>query len=110
MQIRCPNCKIIFDADKQQQQLLDQAIESKQRLIIIECPNCYKDVPIDPGNLLSFDSQKDEQPQDQIPCPICKEGLVAYIDNGIDKFWGCGECGTVWHSKEDLNNARADQR
>ena len=38
----------------------------------------------------------------EIKCPICQDGIVTYVDTEDEKFWGCGECGNVWFSKEDL--------
>ena len=106
MEIRCHNCQKIFKADSQQKLLIDTARKNNQRLIFIECSKCFKDVPIDPNNLLSKIPQKDEDKKNKsiqaIKCPICQEGIVTYIDTEDEKFWGCGECGNVWFSKEDL--------
>jgi uncharacterized C2H2 Zn-finger protein len=107
MEIRCPNCKNIFEANSQQEVLLSNAIKNNQRLLIIECSECYKDVPIDPCNLLSEEPQKDEDKKngivEEISCPVCSAGIVSYIDE--EKFWGCGECGSVWMNRNELDNA-----
>lgn len=109
MEIRCPNCQKIFEADSQQKLLVDTAKKNNQRLVFIECPECFKDVPINPSDLLSKEAQKDENKKNKnsksIECPICHEGIVSYIDDGDEKFWGCGECGNVWFSNETLNEA-----
>ena len=106
MEIRCPNCQKIFAPKSEVESLVVDAINKGQRLLIIECPECYKDVPIDPTNLMSKESQKDEvlkkQTAENIQCPICDEGIVTYIENGEEKFWGCGECGNVWFTKDSL--------
>ena len=106
MKIRCPNCQEIFDADSQQESMIDTAIKNNQRLVFIECPECYKDIPINPKDLLSNEPQKDEDKKNKsyelIECPICHEGVVCYVDDGDKKFWGCGECGNVWFSREAL--------
>ena len=108
MKIRCPNCQKIFDANSQQENLLDYAIKNNQHLVMLECPTCFQSVPINPNNLLSKEAQKDDNKENEnsqsIECPVCHEGIVSYITNGNEKFWGCGECGNVWFSKEAPNN------
>ena len=32
-------------------------------------------------------------------------GWVCWIDDGDEKFWGCGECGNVWPTRDELNAA-----
>jgi rubrerythrin len=109
MKIRCPNCQEIFEADSRQESLINTVVKNNQKLVFIECSVCYKDVPINPNNLLSKEPQKDENMKgentEMIECPICQEGVVGYIDNGDEKFWGCGECGNVWYSREALNKS-----
>jgi ribosomal protein S27AE len=106
MKIKCPNCRNTFNADSQQEQLVNMAIKKKQRLLFIECPECYKDVPINPNDLLPKEYQKDEDLKnhtaENIQCPICG-GIVSYVDNGDEKFWGCGECGNIWFSRNVLD-------
>lgn len=109
MEIRCPNCQKIFKADFQQELLVSAAIKKNQRLIFIKCPECFKTVPINPKNLFSKYPPKDSDTKnldaEPIKCPICQDGIISYIDDGDEKFWGCGECGNVWFSKESLNEA-----
>ena len=109
MEIRCPSCQDVFEADSQQKKLVNAVLEKNQRLVFVECPKCYKDVPINPKDLLSREPQKDESKKDksfeQIKCPICHEGLVCHVANKDGEFWGCGECGNVWYSKSELDKA-----
>jgi ribosomal protein S27AE len=83
------------------------AINNNQRLLFIECPDCYKDIPIELNNLLLKDTQKDEDHKNEnteiIECPICREGVISYLDDGDERFWGCGECGNIWHSRYALD-------
>ncbi len=107
MNIRCPNCKRIFVADLQQKSLIESAIKKNMRLVFVKCPECYRHVPINPKDLLSREPQRDEGRENTnaevIECPICHDGIVSYIDDGEEKFWGCGECGNIWSTEEDLN-------
>ena len=105
MEVRCPNCKKVFNPNNEQEKFLMYAIEKKQVLAMIECAECYKDVPINPMNLMSFEPKKDKVSTDEYDgksCPVCKEGILSFIDHEKEKFWGCGECGNVWFSKQDL--------
>ena len=107
MKIRCHNCQKVVEVDSKQESLINTAITNEQELVFIECPECYKDIPINSTDLLSINPQKDADKKNKnietIKCPVCQEGIVSYIDDGEEKFWGCGECGNVWFSQEELN-------
>jgi len=105
MKVRCPNCKEIFRQTMVRKNQLENAIKKNQRLLMIECSECYKDVPINPMDLMSYEPQKDKPTKDEFDsknCPICKDGIISFIDNEEEKFWGCGNCGNVWQSRNDL--------
>ena len=106
MIIRCPNCQKTFNANYEQKSLVESAIKKNMRLVFIKCPECYQNVPINPSDLLSKVPQKDADKKDNnqkvIECPICHDGVVCYIDDKDEQFWGCGECGTIWKTKDDL--------
>ena len=97
MRVRCPHCQEIFEADKQQTELLNYAIGKGQRLVMLDCPACYWNVPVNPGNLLSREPQKDEASENDntepVKCPECADGILCDVDNGHEKFRGCGACG-----------------
>ena len=99
MKVRCPHCQETFEADQQQEVLLTYAIGKGQRLVMLDCPACYWNVPINPGHLLSHEAQKDEPSEnagaEPVPCPQCADGIMCYVEDGKEKFWGCGECGYV---------------
>ncbi|KAB1231262.1 hypothetical protein [Chryseobacterium viscerum] len=109
MEIRCPSCHEIFKADPDQELFIGGAIQRGQRLIMTDCPQCYKHIPINPADLLSMEAQKDGDKKnsqlDGADCPVCTDGIVSYIDDGNKKFWGCGECGNVWFSEKDLHKS-----
>ncbi|MHC5311009.1 hypothetical protein ACYSNM_13275 [Myroides sp. LJL116] len=106
MNVRCPNCQVVFKTSPEKTELLNYAIQKGQKLVMLECPECFKEVPINPDNLLAKVSQKDndiKEKYDGIDCPICLVGIVSYIDNNKEKaFWGCGECGTVWTNEKKI--------
>ena len=104
MKIKCPKCQKFFEANSQQKTLIDRAIDKNMKLLFVECPECCRNVPINPSDLLSTEPQKDEDIE-QFECPICHEGIVCYVSDDDEKFWGCGECGNVWFSKSELDNA-----
>ena len=100
MNIKCPKCLKIFQPEKKDEKLLIDAINKKQSLFMMKCPFCYKSIPINPCDLMSAQERIDEE---VIECPICKEGIISYIDDDTEQFWGCGECGNVWFSKAELD-------
>ena len=102
MYVKCPNCLEIFQPIKKDEKILKEAIVKRQKLLIIECTKCYKDVLINPIALLDIQNLNKEK---NIQCPICKEGIVSYIDDEDECFWGCGECGNVWFTKSNLDDA-----
>lgn len=100
MNVRCPHCQEIFEADQQQAKLLTYAIGKGQRLVMLDCPECYWNVPVNPGDLLSHEPQKDEPSEHTnakpVKCPQCAEGVMCYVNDGNEEFWGCGECGHAY--------------
>lgn len=99
MNIKCPSCAAIFQANAQEQERINNAIAKGQKLLMMDCSVCYKSIPIKPTDLLATQEKKEET---TIKCPICKDGLVSFVDDGVEKFWGCGECGSIWQRKEEL--------
>lgn len=105
MKVKCQKCQEVFDTDEKQSRILEDAIlKNKKKLIFLECPICCKDSYVDPFNLLNEQDEK-KITDEVIECPICHDGIISYIDDGKEKFWGCGECGNVWHSKDSLDAA-----
>ena len=102
MNVKCPKCLKNFQPEKKDEKLLIEAINKKQNLLMMKCPLCFKSIPINPNELLSVQSLDSEE---VIQCPICKDGIVCYIDDEDKQFWGCGECGNVWFSKSELDKA-----
>ena len=103
MNIRCPKCRKIFEANAQQESFVNQSSGKNMHLIFVECPCCYVDAPVNPMDLLLTKPSEDKQDEISIECPICVDGIVCYIEDEIDgSFYGCGECGNIWRKKEDL--------
>ena len=102
MEIQCPKCLKLFKPNKQEEKRILGAVERKQNLIMTDCTLCYKSVPINSYNLTDTIELRNEP---VINCPICKDGIVSYINDGKEKFWGCGECGNVWYKIEDIKTA-----
>jgi hypothetical protein len=39
-------------------------------------------------------------------CPeVTCTGWVSEVDDGDEHFWGCGECGTVWSERDELDDS-----
>ncbi|MDA3616604.1 hypothetical protein [Polluticaenibacter yanchengensis] len=83
----------MFIADSSDQKLLTIAIQKGQQLLFIECSKCYKDVPINPIDLMLVQSQiynSTKEEYDGQNCTICSDGIISFIENKDEKFWGCG--------------------
>lgn len=98
MFINCPNCKNNFSPNENQKKFIQESIEKKMSFIMIECGACHHTIPLNPLNL-SIEVTPDEE---QLRCPII--GCYGYIGLIKENKFGCGECGNVWKSKNDLFN------
>lgn len=57
-------------------------------------------VEIEPGEQAEGDATSAEQ----VPCPICDSGWVCEVEDEPGKtFWGCGDCGNVWPTRDVLD-------
>jgi len=100
VEIKCPNCLNIIQPNEGDEKRISRAIERNQKLVMMDCPLCYKSIPIHPNDLMLLQESCDEH---IINCPVCCDGIVSYVEDETEKFWGCGECGNVWFSKKDLD-------
>ena len=64
---------------------------------MVECPSCYHTFGVDLGTQL----EKHDPPY---RCPLSGcTGLISHVKLKREKpFFGCGECGSTWHKKENL--------
>ena len=100
MEIKCSNCLKIFNPNKKDEKLILKMVKKNQNLVIVECTICYKNIIINPLDLLSIISNKTKE--NIIYCPICKDGIIEHIKNEIEDFYGCGECGNVWETFDSI--------
>jgi uncharacterized C2H2 Zn-finger protein len=42
MNVRCPNCQVVFKTSQEKTTLLNYAIQKEQKLVMLECPECFK--------------------------------------------------------------------
>ena len=98
MIITCEFCHHDFEPQDPQKRLIER-LESSENggLVMLECPNCFKDIEFrvgDKGNSNPYTYR----------CPVIGcTGWVSFITEQADeKFWGCGECGSIWYKEENL--------
>ena len=64
-----------------------------------DCTKCYKNIPINPCDLLSEIVPDEEE---IFYCPICKDWTISYIKDETEEFYGCGECGNIWKNIDEI--------
>lgn len=42
MNVRCPNCQVVFKTSREKTTLLNYAIQKGQKLVMLECLECFK--------------------------------------------------------------------
>jgi uncharacterized Zn finger protein len=100
MNIDCNNCGKSFSPNKKSAKLIKEASEKGMKLLMLSCELCGDSIPI---NLRALDALDQSNLSEQYRCPVktCN-GFVLHIEDQINNFYGCGECGTVWDEKKAL--------
>ncbi|MEO0474511.1 MAG: hypothetical protein AAF085_00890 [Planctomycetota bacterium] len=105
MQMLCYECSELAELPESLQERIVKAASAGFTSMPINCPKC--------GRQVLISTEKPDQSLDTIqaqedyhcPVPGC-EGWVVKVDEKMnDNFWGCGECGNVWQTKEELDQA-----
>lgn len=95
--ITCKLCKLSFEASDKQQKFIFESRAKKMTFIMLECSNCKWHTDFNPSSTLIVSPNKEIQWR----TPVSKiNGFVSYIDNDEEKFYGCGESGFIWLTKE----------
>jgi hypothetical protein len=97
--LKCTQCTKEFVPTKEQQNFILSAKEKGMKFIMIKCPNCAKSFPFNPILLGEYNP---ENKAIQCPVPRCV-GFVSFINDEKKNFYGCGECGSIWYDKKNLN-------
>jgi len=66
---------------------------------MIECPCCG--APTQYVAMVAVAKPHDHEAPYRCPLSRCA-GWVDWIDADPPPFWGCGECGSVWHEERDF--------
>jgi len=101
MIIKCTHCFKNFEANETQIEFINECMKKEMSMCMLTCNLCRYSVSINPLDLLG---EKDRVSEDPIRCPKCLDGYVSYVDDGVVKFWGCGECSNIWDNLKDLEN------
>lgn len=101
--ITCAKCKSEFEPNKKNQKIITDAIKKSMSFLMVECQNCGQYFSFNPIESHSQTTQDNKAITIRCPASRCS-GWVSYIDATEDgqEFWGCGECGSIWHSKKNL--------
>jgi hypothetical protein len=99
--ITCTKCNNSFEPTQEQSLMIQQISSNGGSLAMLNCRVCGKMFPYNITNITD-----EKEINDEIPflCPISHcGGLVSFIDDEEPSFYGCGECGRTWKSKESLD-------
>jgi len=104
MNITCDHCHQTFTASGEQTSFILGSQKKGMQFIMLECPSCYSGFSLNPQTMDQPLPQKAKD-EDHLRCPenSCY-GLISYVEDE-KPFWGCGECGTVWFTQQDLFEA-----
>ncbi len=108
MKLNCDTKNTTFDASPEQRKWIVTARSRGLPLAMYDCPLCGT------GHGIKFTAETLTEKTKDYPCPgpmgACS-GVVVYMDAGLEpdgaSFWGCGECGNVWTTEEQLRAAIA---
>ena len=102
---QCQLCKERFALDAQQRAFVMPLLAKGQRFIMIECPCCGASTQY--VTIAAVTKPQDHEAPYRCPLPRCA-GWVDWIDAESPPFWGCGECGSVWHEERDFQKRISD--
>lgn len=94
--VTCNICKHAYSPSDEQRAFVDASRGKGMRFVMLKCPNC--------GSHSSV-SIVEEPPEPEVTyrCPVAGcAGWVSEVDEEGKKFWGCGECGSIWKSLASL--------
>lgn len=103
MKIECSECHSQFELDSDQLDFYTKSQGGGLTFIMIECHSCKKFFSLNP----QVEQQPDLGAADfaiRTPIAGCC-GHTTYVNDGDEAFYGCGETGAVWRTKEALNRS-----
>lgn len=93
-----------FEVTGPDKERLEQAMSAGQRMLMIKCGACSKNIPVNPRTLTPQTTDGDRK----YACPTSGcDGLIVHVDGEGESFWGCGECGSVWADERTLSASGA---
>ena len=95
--VLCKNCNSSFRVTNDQQAFVIKSRMKGMSFIMLECPNCNSSTDFNPNE----GTIKVEEEQLIWRTPISKiNGFVSLITDEDEVFYGCGESGFIWRTKE----------
>ena len=98
--IKCSNCDAHVTLSKDEKQRLSSANKSKRKFIMLTCDSCGLSFSY---NLIGEINMNDKFDLSKYSwrSPIGgSHGFVSYIEDTDGNFFGCGETGAIWKTKE----------
>ena len=124
--IQCPDCGMPFSPTDEDWTLIQNLAKADASLAMIICTECWESVDCNPVAVVqggaftekaASGSERSARPEIPSPpgsepsptfrCPVLGcTGWVCEVEESPRKtFWGCGECGNVWRTRDKLEKA-----
>jgi len=99
MNLACKSCGRLFEPSDEQTHFLRKMSVAGSAFAMVKCPNCGLSFGVDPEHL-NDSIQNDSLAWRTLLSGV--QGFVTLVDEQDDSFYGCGETGAIWKSKEFL--------
>lgn len=99
---KCQSCHQTFELSNKQINLVTDLLNRGQKFIMLECSLC--------GLATNYQQENDDIQNSAIEvdsytyrCPVSHcTGWVELIEDSTSSFFGCGECGSIWHEEQSF--------
>lgn len=104
----CQVCHRTFTLSHQQAILVTDLLKRNLNFIMVECPLC--------GFATNYKAENETIQNINITvspssyrCPVSHcSGWVDFINEETSEFFGCGECGSIWHEEKNFQKEITD--
>ena len=97
--VPCKICNSSFQVTDSQQEFIFESRYKKMTFVMLECSICKRHTDFNPNS--GVICKKDDSIAWRTPVSKIN-GYVSYIEDEGDSFYGCGESGFIWRTKQNF--------